>query len=424
VTVTLSDPLAGVLNTGTVGGATSTFAGGVWTASGPIADVNTLLAGLTFTPAADYDGNFTIGTSVSDGVAPALTGTKFVTGTPVNDAPVLVNNSFNVTNGGALGLTSANLSATDAEDPVDTLVFTVSAVTHGQFLVNGLPSNTFTQLDLTSGLVQFVHDGSGIAPTFMLQVADSAAAIDGPDLGNIVFNAGGGPGGGGSAGAGAGIGAGSAGAAILLDRSVELPIVPLEFAPDILPTPLLPLVDPAAQQFLRRPTLAPESREDGGSPPASTSTPAEAPAERTREPASSKATPEPRDPPAAPARAERLPATSAGPDADAERVGAKAGVIPAQGAPAANGELEHRTDSRAGAFRVTGIVGSMGGAAAIARATGLVANLLASSRWRPLELSRRPKRKGKSKRAAVTRARRRLVNRASPRRRNGRSSVK
>ena len=50
VTLTLSDPAAGSLNTGTSGAVTSTFAGGVWTASGAIADVNTLLAGLTFTP--------------------------------------------------------------------------------------------------------------------------------------------------------------------------------------------------------------------------------------------------------------------------------------------------------------------------------------------------------------------------------------
>jgi hypothetical protein len=76
VTLTLSDLAAGSLNTATSGAVTSTFAGGVWTAAGALADVNTLLAGLTFTPAADYNANFTIAISVSDGVAPALTGTK------------------------------------------------------------------------------------------------------------------------------------------------------------------------------------------------------------------------------------------------------------------------------------------------------------------------------------------------------------
>src|SRR5438477_182534 len=60
---------------------------GVWSASGAIADVNTLLAGVTFNPAPNFNSNFTIATSVSDGVAPAITGVKAMTGTPVNDAP-------------------------------------------------------------------------------------------------------------------------------------------------------------------------------------------------------------------------------------------------------------------------------------------------------------------------------------------------
>ena len=88
-TLTLSNVAAGSLNTGTSGAVTSTFAGGVWTASGAIADVNALLAGVTFTPALNFNSNFTIATSVSDGVAPAITGVKNMTGTPVNDAPVV-----------------------------------------------------------------------------------------------------------------------------------------------------------------------------------------------------------------------------------------------------------------------------------------------------------------------------------------------
>jgi predicted cupin superfamily sugar epimerase len=80
-TLTLSNPSAGSLNTGTSGTVTSTYvaATGVWTASGTLADVNTLLAGLTFTPAQDFNDNFTISTSVGDGIAPAITGSKVVT---------------------------------------------------------------------------------------------------------------------------------------------------------------------------------------------------------------------------------------------------------------------------------------------------------------------------------------------------------
>jgi surface protein len=87
-TLTLSTTAAGTLSTATSGAVTSTFSSGVWSASGAISDVNTLLAGVTFTPATDYNSNFTIATSVSDGALSA-TGTKTVTGTAVNDAPVL-----------------------------------------------------------------------------------------------------------------------------------------------------------------------------------------------------------------------------------------------------------------------------------------------------------------------------------------------
>src|SRR4029453_10550006 len=64
-----------------------TLRSGVWAGSGAIADVNALLAGVTFTPAANFNGNFTVATSVSDGEAPAITGSKTFTGTAANDAP-------------------------------------------------------------------------------------------------------------------------------------------------------------------------------------------------------------------------------------------------------------------------------------------------------------------------------------------------
>lgn len=88
-TLTLSNTSAGSLTTATSGAVTSTFSSGVWTASGAIANVNTLLAGVTFVPTANFNASFTISTSVSDGIAAAITGSKAMTGTAVNDAPVL-----------------------------------------------------------------------------------------------------------------------------------------------------------------------------------------------------------------------------------------------------------------------------------------------------------------------------------------------
>ncbi len=90
VVLTLSNAAAGSLNTGTAGAVTSTYnaISGVWTASGAIASVNTLLAALTFTPKANFNGSFSIATRVSDGIAPPVTGSKIFTGMAVNDAPI------------------------------------------------------------------------------------------------------------------------------------------------------------------------------------------------------------------------------------------------------------------------------------------------------------------------------------------------
>ncbi len=87
-TLTLSNTAAGSLTTATSGAVTSTYdAGtGVWTAAGELADVNTLLAGVSFTPAANFNSDFTIATNISDGSL-SVSGTKIMTGTAVNDAP-------------------------------------------------------------------------------------------------------------------------------------------------------------------------------------------------------------------------------------------------------------------------------------------------------------------------------------------------
>src|SRR5436190_598605 len=82
-TLTLSNTAAGSLSTATSGAVTSTYnAGtGVWTASGAIADVNVLLAGVTFNPALNFDANFSIATSISDG-ALVVNGVKNMSSNP------------------------------------------------------------------------------------------------------------------------------------------------------------------------------------------------------------------------------------------------------------------------------------------------------------------------------------------------------
>jgi hypothetical protein len=190
-TLTLSDSAAGSLNTATSGSVTSIYnaATGVWTASGAIADVNTLLAGVTFAPALNYNSNFTIATSVDDGVAPALTGVKNMVGTAQNDAPVLTNNSLTITEGGSVVLSGADLSATDIDDAAAGVNFTVSGVSGGQFELVASPGvaiTSFTQAQVSGGEVRFLHDGGEAAPSYDVTVSD-AVLSDGPATATISF---------------------------------------------------------------------------------------------------------------------------------------------------------------------------------------------------------------------------------------------
>jgi hypothetical protein len=130
-TLTLSNPAAGSLNTGTSGTVTSTYnAGtGVWSATGALADVNSLLAGLTFTPSLNFNGNFSIATSVDDGVAAPLTGSKAMTGTAVNDAPILAAiGNQTIAEGITLAFTA---SATDADLPAQSLSYSLTGAPAG-----------------------------------------------------------------------------------------------------------------------------------------------------------------------------------------------------------------------------------------------------------------------------------------------------
>jgi hypothetical protein len=117
---------------------TSTFLGGVWTASGAIADVETLLAGVTFNPTLDYNSGFSIATSVDDGVAPAITGTKIMTSTAVNDPPVVDNQAFGIDENSANGTVVGTVVASDV-DAGDSLTYSITAGnTSGAFAINAI----------------------------------------------------------------------------------------------------------------------------------------------------------------------------------------------------------------------------------------------------------------------------------------------
>ncbi len=107
----------------------------------------------------------------------------------VNDAPVLGNNRLAITDGATVVLAGAELSAADVDHPNATLLFSVTNLSGGQFeLVSnpGVAVSSFTQAQVTGGQVQFVHDGSGLAPAYEVSVSDGAL-VDGPEAAVIRF---------------------------------------------------------------------------------------------------------------------------------------------------------------------------------------------------------------------------------------------
>ena len=173
VTLTLSDVAAGELSTATSGLVTSTFAGGVWTASGAIADVNTLLAGVTFTPALDYNSNFTIITSVDDGIDPPVTGAKTMTASAVNDAPVINTPSTQATSKNITVVYSSGngnaITINDVDAGGNLLQITLTA-NNGLLTLGSIPA----------GLSFSTNDGIADATmTFTGNLTDINAALEG-----------------------------------------------------------------------------------------------------------------------------------------------------------------------------------------------------------------------------------------------------
>src|SRR5690606_33814467 len=148
-TLTLSNPAAGSLSTGTFGSATSTYnAGtGVWTVTGSVADVNAALAAVALTPSANNDQNFTITTRIRDAAdtGPA-DGTISVTVTGVNDAPTATNLTQSKTateGGGAVALDDIVISDPDTGDTL-TATLTLTSPAAGSLTTGTFGSSSST----------------------------------------------------------------------------------------------------------------------------------------------------------------------------------------------------------------------------------------------------------------------------------------
>jgi hypothetical protein len=179
-TLTLSDAAAGSLSTGTFGAATSSYDAGTgkWTVSGSVADVNAALAAASFTPAANWNQNVTIGTHIRDAAntGPA-DGTITLTGTAVADAPTATNltqsKSF-TEEGGPAALEDIVITDTDAAETV-TATLTLSntaagALSTGTFGAATSTYNTSTGVWTVSGSVADVN--AALAAVTFTPVAD------------------------------------------------------------------------------------------------------------------------------------------------------------------------------------------------------------------------------------------------------------
>ena len=177
VTLTLSDITAGSLNTATSNTVTSTYIAGtgVWTASGAIADVNSLLAGVTFTPALNYNSNFSIATSVDDGVAAAITGTKVMTGTPVNDAAVIAGDAIGaVTEDAATPTLSDTGTLTISDDDTGEDAFQTTGITASAGALGSLSITTagVWTYNVANADVQYLKGGETKVETFTVLSID------------------------------------------------------------------------------------------------------------------------------------------------------------------------------------------------------------------------------------------------------------
>ena len=128
--------------------------------------------------------------TVGDGSLASGPAAAAITFTNVNDAPTLGNNSLTIAEGGTVVLSGANLSASDVDDAAGSLVFTVSNVSGGQFerVGTGVAITSFSQADVTSGDVRFVHDGGEGAPAYSVTVSDAQPLSDGPGAAAITFS--------------------------------------------------------------------------------------------------------------------------------------------------------------------------------------------------------------------------------------------
>ncbi|MEO1608401.1 MAG: polymer-forming cytoskeletal protein [Pseudomonadota bacterium] len=103
----------------------------------------------------------------------------------IRNVPPKITGDFDITvhRGKSVRITQLDLSAIDPDDSAQNLTFKISNATSGFVAKSGtttLPLQSFTQADLQSGSIIFVHDGSlGDKASFDVVVTDASGATSG-----------------------------------------------------------------------------------------------------------------------------------------------------------------------------------------------------------------------------------------------------
>jgi hypothetical protein len=179
---------------------TLTVSGAVVSAGQSVSTAAIAAGNLKFAPAADGNGvgyaSFTFRVQDDGGIAGAgvdlAVSANLITidVAAVDDAPVIAQNTLTINQGATVQLSSAQLNASDVDDPSAGLLFAVSGVTHGAFALSSAPAVsilTFTQAQVTGGQVLFVHDASTSAPTYSVTVSDGTL-VTAPAPAAIMFS--------------------------------------------------------------------------------------------------------------------------------------------------------------------------------------------------------------------------------------------
>jgi hypothetical protein len=173
--LTLLDASAGSLTTATSGAVNSTFAGGVWTASGALADVNVLLAAVRFSPATNFNSAIYIAISVDDGVAAPLTGGLDIDGIAVGDTPQVT--SIMTDPGTQSGLIFMNRNGDDGPEVTH---FKITAISNGSlFQADGITSindNDFLTVAQGAAGVRFTP-ASTINGSFSVEASEDGTTV-------------------------------------------------------------------------------------------------------------------------------------------------------------------------------------------------------------------------------------------------------